>query len=385
MWLLSINCMKGVQGFKRHSSISLCLLFTKCEFMLRLDSNKIQFPISCLDHIDKTLFIDDIANKSGQCIKDKLYISAPCPGLKKIEINYLTENVILDMSAKILKDDYLKSISINNISQVLDNINSLGLIKMNSNKVIDEGTFMNIDITQNIAWTDTKISDLCKSIQIASINPKVEAQLYNTKFNSGVTLIEQLKTKKVRLIMYDKNIELQLSKNKDFFKSCNSPSSVLNQSKNILRCETNNTEFKTIQKRLKIDDLKILSVLNSNINANYNLFNHLLSSPSSEQIELFNKYDEDESINHIIKTEGMRTIIIQCGYDSKLIKSFIQKYCGTTSAHYHWKGRTDKKGRLLTKGFYHLLQDERNKRFKLNSGASALTYLQKFNELLKVA
>jgi hypothetical protein len=353
--------------------------------MLRLDSNKIQFPISCLDHIDKTLFIDDIANKSGQCIKDKLYISAPCPGLKKIEINYLTENVILDMSAKILKDDYLKSISINNISQVLDNINSLGLIKMNSNKVIDEGTFMNIDITQNIAWTDTKISDLCKSIQIASINPKVEAQLYNTKFNSGVTLIEQLKTKKVRLIMYDKNIELQLSKNKDFFKSCNSPSSVLNQSKNILRCETNNTEFKTIQKRLKIDDLKILSVLNSNINANYNLFNHLLSSPSSEQIELFNKYDEDESINHIIKTEGMRTIIIQCGYDSKLIKSFIQKYCGTTSAHYHWKGRTDKKGRLLTKGFYHLLQDEKNKRFKLNSGASALTYLQKFNELLKVA
>jgi hypothetical protein len=353
--------------------------------MIRLDSNKMQFTFDCINHIKKVSFKHTETKERGQLIVDRYSIDKPIPGVKNIVIDNIHKTVTVDTSAKILKDNYLQGVNINTISQVFDTINETGLIDINTKSAIETGRYLNIDICNNVTWNDSKISECIEALNIGAINPTYKVDRFNSKHNRGIVFTGNQKTKKVRLIVYDKQIELQQAKNRMFLKSCRNPIVLLNSARNILRCETNNTSHREIRKRLNIQNINILSVLNSKATPTVSLFENIMSAPTSEQIELFAKYDETDNIQTIIRIEGMRNIVRQCGYDSRLIKHFLSKYCSKTNQHYYWNGRKASPGRSAQIGFKQILQQERSNRYKTTTGQSALIYINKFIELLKAS
>ena len=345
--------------------------------MISIDSNKILLPFDCLDAFESDMFFNKPIYKGGLLLQDKYTINNCLPGLKSIEVNQAANKVIIETSAKILKDNYLQGININTLEQYTDTINSTGLIHIKKAN-IDQAQILLADTTQNIAWNErTSFSDLIHSIQLSSVNPKYSNDLFNEKTNKGLVFTGNQKTIKCRMIIYDKYTELIAKKeNKTFLESCAKPNKILAAAKGIIRVEQNNTSFASLRTRLKISNNGIMSVLNSNENPNYKLLDAITSLHSLEQLELFEKYRNKEmSIGEIVRMEGMRNIVIQCNYDRILIQEFLKSLSDKWDAWYY-----DRNGKP---GFKTILQ--RMKFEKHNAESFYFKTFTDFKELLKVA
>lgn len=338
--------------------------------MVNLDSNKIMLPIDCLSHWQKDSFDERVLSKGGRELQRKYSISNPIPGLKSIEINPGANKVVIETSAKILKDNYLKGINLNTIDQVIETINTTGLTDIKPG-AIDQAQVFSCDTTQNIAWNEkTSFSQLIHSIQLCSVNPKYSNDLFNERGNKGLVFTGNQKSVKVRMILYDKYTELTYKKtNAEFLKSCANGNKLLASAKGIIRVEQNNTSFSAIRKRFSIPDNSLVSVLKSSANPNYKLLDSITSMHSIEQLELFEKYKDSQlSIGEIVRMEGMRTIVVKCGYDKNILKSWLQALSPK-----HWDSwYYDRNGKP---GFKTILQ-----RMRFEKGGTESFYFKTFND-----
>lgn len=345
--------------------------------MISIDSNKILLPFDCLDAFDSDSFFNKPIYKAGNLLQNKYTANGIIPGLKSIEVNPGANKVIIETSAKILKDNYLQGINLSTLEQYTDTINSTGLIHIKRAN-IDQAQILLADTTQNIAWHEkTSFSDLIHSIQLCSVNPKYSNDLFNERNNKGLVFTGNQKTIKCRMIIYDKYTELIAKKdNQVFLKTCSNPNKLINQAKGIIRVEQNNTSFKAIRTRLNISDNNILSILNSKENPNYKLLDAITSLHSVEQLELFERYrNKDMTIGEIVRMEGMRNIIEKCNYDKILVKEFLKSLSDKWDAWYY-----DRNGKP---GFKTVLQRMRFE--KHNTESFYFKTFNDFKELLKVA
>ena len=60
-------------------------------------------------------------------------------GLNRISIDKLSNTTTIEVSAKILKQNYIEGINKNTINEVIDNINSHNIVKFNTNNFIKNG------------------------------------------------------------------------------------------------------------------------------------------------------------------------------------------------------------------------------------------------------
>ena len=98
---------------------------------MNIDSIKIRFPIECL-HDFKANAFDIIQTDSMQFQETKIQykLTAKKPlGMKDIVLNQTQGYGTLEMSAKILKENYFKLINRNTIENVFKNVNASGLIQ----------------------------------------------------------------------------------------------------------------------------------------------------------------------------------------------------------------------------------------------------------------
>ena len=345
--------------------------------MISIDSNKILIPFDCIDSFDSDAFFNKPIYKAGNLLQNKYTANGIIPGLKSIEVNPTANKVVIETSAKILKDNYLQGINVNTIEQYVDSINSTNLIHIKRAK-IDQAQLLSVDTTQNIAWNDrTSFSDLIHSIQLCSVNPKYSNDLFNERNNKGLVFTGNQKSIKCRMIIYDKYTELIAKKeNKLFLESCNNPNKLLNQAKGIIRVEQNNTSFKAIRTRLKVADNNIVNVLNSNENPNLKLLDTITSLHSLEQLELFERYrNKQMTIGEIVRMEGMRNIIEKCAYDKNLLKEFLKSLSDKWDSWYY-----DRNGKP---GFKTVLQRMKFEKYKTES--FYFSTFTEFKELLRVA
>lgn len=345
--------------------------------MISIDSNKILIPFDCIDSFDSDAFFNKPIYKAGNLLQNKYTANGIIPGLKSIEVNPTANKVVIETSAKILKDNYLQGINVNTIEQYVDSINSTKVIHIKRAK-IDQAQLLAVDTTQNIAWNDrTSFSDLIHSIQLSSVNPKYTSSLFNEKNNKGLVFTGNQKTVKTRMIMYDKFTELTAKKdNQEFLKSCSNPYQLIENSKGIIRVEQNTTSFKSIRDRLSVSNNDLMTVLASTANPNFKLLDTITSLHSLEQLELFERYrDKEMTIGEIVRMEGMRNIIEKCAYDKNLLKEFLKSLSDKWDSWYY-----DRNGKP---GFKTVLQRMKFEKHKTES--FYFNTFTEFKELLRVA
>lgn len=306
--------------------------------MIRIDSNKMIVPFDCIDYFNADAYIESPAKKKGgeEIGHASWQINNAIVGLKSIKVVPEAGKVEIETSAKILHDDYFEGININTIERVIESINDTGLISIKEG-AIEQARFHSFDTTQNIPWQGRKIDDLFDALSFIPINTRYKRNLINVK-EQGKTMIFQgnQKTIQCRMVNYDKHKELLNNKQEKFLQSCKNPNALLNSALGIVRVESRNTEYKTIRNRLQLTDAKevkgkaeaprLLSVLNSSVNPNYNLIETITNPRSIQQLEIFERFrDADMKMHDVVRIRGMEGIIEDCAYNIELIRAFAKK------------------------------------------------------------
>jgi hypothetical protein len=118
----------------------------------------------------------------------------------------------------------------------LENINNLGICKLDVEPIIEHSQVLKCDVTQDVPYEN--LSQLTSKIVRGIKNH----QKYSYRQDgSNLTINNNVSTpnRKVRLVIYDKDEEMVMSANREFLKSTNNPERVLDYFKNKIRFEMN--------------------------------------------------------------------------------------------------------------------------------------------------
>ena len=302
-----------------------------------IDSIKIYSSFDILKDIDLDTFINSQKKLKGKLIGEK-YTKTDfnTPGLKYIEYDPFAkepEQIIIQLSAKILKDKYFELININTIDQVLDSINNTNALKIDKSKA-DQLFIHSADFTKNVncSYTPGQIIGACKTIT----NDRYMVETYkgskDNKNKTGIVFRGKQKTFNERLIIYDK--ETELKKDTKFLKEVSKPIELIKQFSNVTRTEINVTSHRKLKELCKTDN-NLLLILQSNEVPVYKIFNKI-NHFDYRQLEIFN-YPDHYKLYMIEKIEGRKGIIQKLNYDPELVRDFLKKVLGSKNVSRYMK------------------------------------------------
>lgn len=258
--------------------------------------------------------------KTWHCLKEKY---------KKIGLNEISiydKKVTISISSKLIPALYYEMININTIVRYLRELLSLNLIQFDINSVIENSTVRTIDITNNL--TVENVKEYINDLNIFSINDKYKVE--KTK-DQTLTFTTKRKRNNERITLYYKYPELQKKDNEEFRRLID-----IEPFRYTLRVETRLVNFKVMRESFNISDNRMINILNSTENVNYNLFSEITNIKNID-IEIFNNFKQlIEMRDHkqrsaIEKRAGQLTIIKMLNSDIGLIKLFIDRNCSKKS------------------------------------------------------
>jgi hypothetical protein len=131
--------------------------------MIKLDSFKIKLPIEQLNNISlsnhkaKHLPISESFEGKEKIIQDKIIVSNLDHGFNRVTIDNLQNEIIIEGSAKILKDNYYDGISLNTLEQLHYELTRHKLIDISQDNLLKAQMFT-LDCTVNLELKDIKQS-----------------------------------------------------------------------------------------------------------------------------------------------------------------------------------------------------------------------------------
>ena len=286
--------------------------------MVNLDSIKLLVSNDTIDFISKDGQIDKGIFK-GIKNKDKVnFDKIGIRGLNRISIDKLSNTTTIEVSAKILKQNYFEGINKNTLNEVIDNINSHNIVKFNSNNLIDKATILRMDVTDNVKIKLLNRSVLYQTLSTIPLPKVIQTTLNNTKQNLGVTWKGTQTSLKDRMIAYDKAIQLKF-KDKSLHKTdyCNK---VMNDFKDVVRFEQNIVTLEAIRGYYKTNNLK--DVLTSDVKANYLKFDKM--TRNNKELVLFDDEFYGMNFKQIRNRLGDERIIDMHNFDWNRILNFIK-------------------------------------------------------------
>lgn len=310
--------------------------------MLKVDSFKMSIPIEAVNTIAFNQFEVHKTTKNKGSHYETYQQSHITTGINSIEVRQTTGEIILQGSAKCLKNNYLDLISLNNIEQVFSAAGSTGLIQFNIPQAIEQGVFLSLDPCKHIDTTQAGYTkkEAYNVLNTVPIGAKYQRTGYNTKHNLGVVFKGDQKSQKFRLIAYDKSLDLQAGKNKNFISNISNLGPMLNEVRNQLRFEQNITSFAAARTRLHTMNNTIQSILNTAAEPVSKLFTQITTEPSAAQLQLFE--NDNMTLIQLERYWGMKHIIETFNYNENSIKEYLKHKLQNLSAksfQYHWYHR----------------------------------------------
>jgi hypothetical protein len=229
--------------------------------------------------------------------------------------------VILEVSAKALKNDYSEGININTFEQLIDNLNKSNVVKLDASVIYNEGKLLRADVTDNVKFDTYQGKNFYTDMACIPLPNKYDITSYNRVKNLGLVFKGKQKSFKERQIFYDKITELVSNKNGKAFLNSINTSKVFKDFKNTIRTEGNFNQLKTIRKYIGSNELS--DVLCSNAKVNYDLFKKITKQADSEVLQIFDKY-EGMKLSAIIDDIGRKGLIKEANYNWQYIEAYLK-------------------------------------------------------------
>ena len=168
-------------------------------------------------------------------------------GLHKVLINKRNNTVKIKVSSKILGLDYHKGINLNTIENVCSAINKTGITL--------DTDFINDSYTNSVDVKNDLFLNLESNKYLEALNSLISPKFAKTKYPSGITFNENIRSQQIRFTCYAKDYEIK--GNKAFYHKF---PSLINYFDKALRFESRFKNRSTISKYFKsLDLIDILS------------------------------------------------------------------------------------------------------------------------------
>lgn len=293
--------------------------------MQSLDTLKLRLSQDCIKNINIDSFTKKEISSPADTIKDrKIVVTHYSYPNRKLGLNHLEirdfgycKEIIIEISAKILKEHYFELINIDNILLVVNNLND-------SIIGFKEAEFLNAQVLRaDIA------NHLCLSGSPDKYIDMLFCSLTNMDYNldqhgkKGIVFIKNKKTKSIkdRIIFYNKSLEIL--KDRELCKYIDS-----NTFNNALKVESNLRSFSQMRRLLNIEgEITLKKVLESEEKVNYKLLEDITGK---NNMEFFDNY-KDKKLSEIEKIEGRKSIIKNANGNYITIRNFIKEHHGVKS------------------------------------------------------
>ena len=237
------------------------------------------------------------------------------PFLLFIEANRRHQELVIEFSGKILKDDYPSLINQHNIKRCLSCINELGFCFLDITGILTEGIIVKADITQDVSYPNCK--ELTKSLQVHIAN----FRKYMTRIINGNFIIEKnvtTKSYKRRLTIYDKSKELGRAENRQFLSLLSDKQKLLNYFEGKIRFELNLNSMEQIRQALHIHNLSIMAVLEAtNVYPIWEFLNQIITDSEPTGAAKYNN----------VKDLLRWTFLQACDYDIEKVEAQLRPCC----------------------------------------------------------
>lgn len=272
---------------------------------LKFDTVKIRTNVDYL--ISKYIEFDK-KYENGLLIREHYVSNKNIPYNLYIGANHKSQSLTLEFSSKILLDDYPKLITRTTFRQCLENINKLGICNIDVDRIVSDCYFSKVHITNDIDYTltDDKLSLLNSCV---GNYRRFKWEHYK---GEGIRFTKDVKSKECKetIVIYDKEKEIQSSKNKQFLDLLDNPDTVIDYFSGKTRFEMELDSPKKICKFLNIGTTHINYIFCSEVNPLLTQFNEVFGEG-----EIENKYSITNYENY-----AMRTIIEKHNGDLKKIE-----------------------------------------------------------------
>jgi hypothetical protein len=274
--------------------------------MFGLDKLKLVMDVEDVEVINENVFEKRIVE--GEIIG--LTFEQKVPFLLKIKIDYNQREAVVEFTGKALLSEYHKLIRLNNIKVVIDNINAIGVCKINNYMSAD---VLKTDCTIDVYYPYVRgISDFINS-NLSNYRKYVGRYLDNGNFivEKNVTT----KQYKKRLTIYNKFIEMEKAKHRNFLKKYYDGENPFVH--NNCRFELNLNSKEQIRSSLHITNTKLKNVLLAaqDVNPIYDFLNKIISEDVTSVVE-------GSKINDYYTA----LVLKDCDYDIKKVEAKLRMY-----------------------------------------------------------
>jgi hypothetical protein len=292
---------------------------------ITLDSMLISVPVNMV----KVLFDGYVERREylNEIVVDCEYKTFELLGLKYVKVDRLKRRVEIEISAKILKENYLKKISVDTIEQVFREIEKYGVLKfLDVNEAIENACLFRGDFAKDLKLSENPnlyVFELKRAVNKMS---KRKWNIEEGKGNTSVVFKEKKKTNRLRTIFYNKEVEMLRGEE---FKRLGIE---IEAFKNVLRYEINARSFENIRKLTGIQkkgEVKLLDVLNSESNPWLTVFRSLV--PYEQQTKEIDKkffrswVELDGAMHKFGGLEEYRNRMIEEGFDRGYVARVINR------------------------------------------------------------
>lgn len=293
----------------------------------QFDRLNLEFDPSCFEYINYDMF-KKIIDEDGS-LTTYTYAQEQ-PFYLKVIIYVKSQKAYLEFSGKALLDFYPELISEETFYECIDNINDLRIFYVNSTHLINTAVVRGCDVTKDILSTST-VSELYDKL-ILNNNRRsniTNIDQFKTRFSIKNTVTE--KRRKECLTIYDKDYEINLSKNRPFLSAVSNPEEILDYFSHVIRFELNLNSFNRIRKYFNIEEkeppfLKTLFDYNEDVILKF----------------LYENITQDVALNRLktnvmevpLKMQTLLRLIfmVLCGFDMPLIEKEVRELYGPSAS-----------------------------------------------------
>ncbi len=315
--------------------------------MVRLDSLKIKFPLLSDSFqlnlnrcIRKETNYPEIEQNPNHLIDNpvKIPLNIITYDIPKLDLPYGVKSITqkmyeveVELSAKVLGSDYFDGININRIEQVWDTLNTIPQVVLD-HALIEQSMILRCDNTYTLPVSKS----IQSIIQILKSYPSNHKYQVNDFKNESIVYKHKGSSKRERLILYDKLVELGSDKNnKDFFDSIFKS---LDTSKNYLRVECNISKFTDMRDLFNVSSIpksgiRLIDALNSKENPTLKVYNKIMSANNCDtEIDLFQvsevEYYKKLKPSQFIDLHGIRNILFKFENNTSKVREYFLNVLG---------------------------------------------------------
>lgn len=261
---------------------------------LKFDTVRFVTKSEYISNVNDDLFKHDVDVSTGD-MKSVWYHSQNHTDITPFElyicVNYSSNRMTIEFSSKILLTDYSLLITAQTFRQCLLNIESFGLCELDIDKIIEDCYFNKLHITKDVELKLTP--EILNNLNQCT----GEYRRYQWhRYPDAILFTKDVKAVDCResIIIYNKEIEIALPKNKLFLNKTGSAEQILDYFHGKTRFEIKLENKRRIMKDLGIVDTGYHLVMNTQKNILLPLFDKIFASdtfPQSNSIQMDNIVD----------------------------------------------------------------------------------------------